>query len=107
MATTDTVIVDIPSLENAISAFKQCSNKIGANASEFQTNAGEIYRAWNSAASDTYRLKIENLTKNVQSAQTALESKIQELTDYCERSRAAEKSAQSIADSIADTGFMK
>lgn len=107
MAATDTVIVDIPSLENAISAFKQCSNKIGANASDLQSNAGEICSAWTSVASDTYRLKIENLVKNVQSAQTALQSKIQELTDYCERSRAAEKSAQSIADSITDTGFMK
>ena len=74
MAATDTVIVDIPSLENAISAFKQCSNKIGANASDLQSNAGEICSAWTSAASDTYRLKIENLVKNVQSAQTALQS---------------------------------
>lgn len=46
------------------------------------------------------------LVQNVQNAQTALQKEIKELETYCERSKAAEKTSQSIADSITDTGFM-
>ena len=105
MANTETVIVDVQALENAISSFTQCSTAIGNNASELQTNASQIYQAMKSSASDTYQRKMTNLVKNVQSAQAEL--KIQELSNYCERSKNAEKSAQNIADSILEQGFMK
>lgn len=101
----DTIIVDIPALEEAISSFTQCSNQIGECVSSLQANASEIGSAWMSAASDTYKAKMNNLSANVGNAQTALQAKIKELSDMCERSKAAEKSAQSIADSV-DSSFM-
>lgn len=107
MVNTETVIVDVQALENAISSFTQCSTAIGNNASELQTNASQIYQAMKSSASDTYQRKMRNLVKNVQSAQAELKVKIQELSNYCERSKNAEKSAQNIADSILEQGFMK
>lgn len=102
----DTIIVDIPALEEAITSFTQCSNMIGECVSSLQANAAEISGAWMSAASDTYRTKMGNLASNVGSAQSALQTKVKELSEMCERSRAAEKSAQSIADSV-DSSFMK
>lgn len=106
MANTDTVIVDIPSLEEAISAFKQCSNIIGECVSSLQSNSSEIRAAWISSASDTYQTKTQKLAQNVETAQTVLGTKVQELTTLCEKSRAAEKTAQGIADSI-DSNFMQ
>ena len=88
----DTVIVDVPSLESAISSFTQCSTAIGQSAAQLQTNASQIREAWESQASNTYQGKMAALVQNVQNAQTALQ--------------AAEKTSQSIADSITDTGFM-
>ena len=102
----DTVIVDVPSLESAISSFTQCSTAIGQSAAQLQTNASQIREAWESQASNTYQGKMAALVQNVQNAQTALQNEIKELETYCDRSKAAEKTSQSIADSITDTGFM-
>lgn len=106
MANADTVIVDIPALEEAISSFKQCSNVIGECVVSLQSNSSEIRAAWISSASDTYQGKTQKLAQNVEAAQSALTTQIQDLTTLCEKSRAAEKTAQGIADSI-DSNFMQ
>lgn len=105
MAATDTVIVDIPALEEAISSFRQCSNIIGDCVSSLQSNSSEIRSAWTSNAADIYQVKMQNLAKNVGNAQSALQMKIQDLTTLCEKSKAAEKTAQGIADSV-ESNFM-
>lgn len=103
----DITIVDINSLESAISSFKTSSNAIGTIASDLQTNSGQIAQSMISAASDTYQRKMANLVKNVQTSQSELQRRIQDLSNYCESSRIAEKTAESIADSISEKGFMQ
>lgn len=105
MAGTDTVIVDIPALEEAIASFKQCSNEIKNCGGSLEQNAGMIMQAWKSMAADTYQTKTKKLSQNVEMARNTLDKKIQELTELCEKSKAAEKTAQGIADSI-DSNFM-
>lgn len=105
MAGSDIIIVDIPSLENAISAFKACSNIIGDCVAGLGLNAAEIQSAWKADASEIYRAKMNVLTQNLSKAQTELEKEIQDLKTKCESSKTAEKKAESIADAL-ESGFM-
>lgn len=105
MANTDTVIVDIPSLREAIQSFRQCSTALGECVTSLQSNTTEIRAAVVSQASDTYQGKMQKLAVNVGNAQTELTAKVKELENLCEKSETAEKTAQGIAESL-DSNFM-
>lgn len=105
MASADTIIVDIPALEEAISSFTQCSNVIGDCVNELQVNASKIGAAVKSTASDTYQMKMQKLASNVSNSQSALQNRIKELTTLCEASKMADKAATAIAESV-ESNFM-
>ena len=103
--TDDTIIVNIPALEEAISAFNTCNSQIGQCVSSLKANAAAIASAWTADASDTYQNKMQKLSENVEGAQTALKVEIDKLTSNCEKYRSTQSSTQSIADSV-DSSFM-
>lgn len=105
MANTETVIVDIPSLREAIASFRQCSSVLGECVSALQANTSEIAAAAKSEASAIYQTKIQNLAKNVGNAQTALNTKVKDLEGLCDRSENAEKKAKNIAQTL-ESNFM-
>lgn len=105
MANADTVIVDIPSLREAIQSFRQCSTVLGDCVTSLQQNTSEIRAAVTSQASDIYQGKMQKLSSNVSSAQTELTAKVKELEMLCDKSEQAEKTAQGIAESL-DSNFM-
>ncbi len=103
--TDDTIIVNIPAMEEAISAFNTCNSQIGQCVSSLKSNASTIASAWTADASDTYQNKIQKLSSNVEGAQTALKAQIDKLTSTCDRYRSTQSTTQSMADSV-DSDFM-
>lgn len=106
MANTDTVIVDIPALKEAIESFRQCNSTLGKCVSSLQANTAEIRAAVTSQASDIYQGKMQKLAANVENAQNELTVKINDLETLCGKSEAAEKTAQGIADELT-SNFMQ
>lgn len=105
MANTDTVIVDIPALKEAISSFRNCSNALDKCVSSLQANSAEIQAAVKSQASDIYQGKMQKLSSNVGNAQAELNVKIRDLETMCSRSEEAERKAQGIAEQV-ESNFM-
>lgn len=100
MADSNTVIVNIPKLEEAIAQFRSVSSAIGTCASDLQNNAGTLRAAWAADASDTYQQKIQKLKLNMDTAKEKLDVNVNLLSEMCENSRAAERKAQTIVDSL-------
>lgn len=100
MADSNTVIVNIPKLEEAISQFRNVSSAIGACASDLQSNAGVLRSAWTANASDVYQQKIQVLKGNIDTAKEKLDVNVNDLSAKCEKSRTAEKTADNIVNSI-------
>lgn len=105
MAASDIVIVDFPSLEQAIERFKNVSNSLTEDSGQLQNNASHIASAIISAASDTYQQKINKLKTNVDNAKTALDKQIADLTNKLNDAKQAENEAQRIANTVkSDSG---
>ena len=100
MAATDTIIVDFPALETAVTQFKESEKIITGIIDELKTNANTLSNVWQADASETYRTKVEQFGNNVSAAREKLEINVQDLQKRIDDYKQTVAKTNSIASNL-------
>ena len=105
--TTDTVIVDPVMLRQCMESFRKISGNLAKHVTSLEGITAEITAAYTSDASESFQIKMKNLSQNWTNAKGDMDKKITELNTMTEKFEAVIKESKAKADALSSSFTMQ